>query len=352
MLLTELIKKKLIKKEIPSFIEHNTHYLCMMGSVAYGCSEDYSDMDIYGWCIPPKGYVFPHLSGYIKGFGKQPPNFECWQEHHIFDKDKKREYDISIFGIVRYFQLVTENNPNMLDSLFVPRNCVLHSTQASELLRENRRLFLHKGACGKYKGYSFSQFKKCKTREKEPELEHLLHLEKYYGLPHSNNLEENVKVMEFKSIPFKSVEEYRFVYNNVLSNKKRAIVTKLHGYDTKFMYHTVRLLSEVEEILTDHDLTLDRYDRREMMKAIRRGEWSLDDVNNWVKTKEIELEKLYQSSTLRHKPDEEKIKQLLLNILESHFGNLENAISNIKENEFLDKIKQICDIVEPLRKYF
>ena len=53
-----------------------------------------------------------------------------------------------------------ENNPNVIDSLFTPVNCVLHSTRVGNLVRENRRLFLHKGAWPKFKGYAYSQLHK------------------------------------------------------------------------------------------------------------------------------------------------------------------------------------------------
>jgi hypothetical protein len=50
-----------------------TQYLVHMGSDAYGVSSNSSDIDAYGFCIPPKSYIFPHLSGEIEGFGKQEP---------------------------------------------------------------------------------------------------------------------------------------------------------------------------------------------------------------------------------------------------------------------------------------
>ena len=57
-----------------------------------------------------------------------------------------KSWDFSIFGIVRFFQLAMENNPNVIDSLFTPRRCVLSSTAIGEYIREHRVDFLHKGA--------------------------------------------------------------------------------------------------------------------------------------------------------------------------------------------------------------
>ena len=60
----------------PSFLPTNVHYETIMGSVAYGVSSDTSDMDVYGFAIPPKEIVFPHLAGEIMGFGRQKKRFE------------------------------------------------------------------------------------------------------------------------------------------------------------------------------------------------------------------------------------------------------------------------------------
>lgn len=99
----------------PGWVKENIHWEVVTGSVAYGTSNDMSDMDIYSWSLPPKVDVFPHLEGYIPGFGKPPNQFNVWQQHHIEDKEKNREYDLTVYSIVKYFQLCMENNPNMIE---------------------------------------------------------------------------------------------------------------------------------------------------------------------------------------------------------------------------------------------
>ncbi len=169
MLLQKLYERGLVQP--PKFLISNIHYMTIMGSLAYGVSSDNSDFDVYGFCIPPKELIFPHISGEIPGFGRQIQRFEQWQQHHIFDPSenagKGREYDFSIYGIVKYFQLCMENNPNMIDSLYTPQRCVLHSTAVGNLVRENRDLFLHKGAWHKFKGYAYSQLNKMKSHNRQ-----------------------------------------------------------------------------------------------------------------------------------------------------------------------------------------
>ena len=267
-----------------------------MGSEAYGCSSGSSDVDLYGFCIPPKNVVFPHLSGEIFGFGRQVQRFEQYQQHHIRPEDgSKKEYDITIYSIVKYFQLLMENNPNMIDSIFTPRRCVVHTTAVSELVRSNRRLFLHKGAMFKLRGYAFAQMAKIKNKQNS-------------------------------------------------SNSRRAESIVEHGFDTKFAYHVVRLCLQCEQILSLGDLNLER--DREIYKSIRRGEWTLPQIESWFEEKEKSLETLYANSKLPDTPDEEKIRELLLNCLEMHYGSLTDAV---KIDVSIDNV--LADMEAVLRKY-
>jgi predicted nucleotidyltransferase len=261
----------------PRWLPGNIQYETIMGSVAYGVSSDTSDLDIYGWAIPPREEIFPHLRGEILGFGKSGSRFEVYQEHHVQDRDALaghgRMYDLTIFGIVKFFNLAMENNPNIIDSLFTPTTCVLHSTRAGNLVRESRKRFLHKGAWPKFKGYAYSQLHKMAVKTPQG---------------------------------------------------KRAELVAQHGFDTKFGYHVVRLIGEVEQILMEGDIDLQR--NNEPLKAIRRGEWTEARLRQWFAEKESHLERVYAESTLRAVPDEDGIKALLVNCLEEHYGSLEGCV--------------------------
>jgi predicted nucleotidyltransferase len=293
-IVTELIQKDLIAP--PSFLKHNVHYEVLMGSISYGVATDDSDWDVYGFCIPLKEMVFPHLKGEIPGFGKQINRFEQFQQHHIKDSNKNRIYDITIYSIVKYFQLCMENNPNIIDSLFVPQRCVLHSTQVGNLVREHRKDFLHKGCWHKFKGYAFSQLHKMRTKT---------------PLPRS----------------------------------KRDQDVQVHQFDTKFAYHVLRLISEVEQILTEGDLDLER--NREQLKAIRKGEMGEQEIYDYFNQKEKDLEAVYNSSQLPYSPDESKIKSLLLQCLEMHYGSLDQVyIQQDKPIQALRDIQKILDTIK------
>lgn len=286
--------KRLKSEEVvdpPQFLIDNTMYLCMMGSVAYGVSTDMSDVDVYGFAMPPVGVAFPHSIGLIHGFDR-PQEFEQWQQHHCMDQSSGKEYDFSVYSIIKYFRLVADNNPNMIDSLFVPRNCVLHSTQISEYVRERRNIFLHKGSWHKFKGYAYSQLHKMNIKNPKPE------------------------------------------------SKRYASIME-HGYDVKFAYHVVRLLNEIEQIMTEHTIDLQR--NREQLKSIRRGEWSVDEIIEFAKTKELELEKVYLDCKLPYSAPTEKIREILMHCLEMHYGSIDKLIkaNSSKNDEIIMKIRDL-----------
>lgn len=277
----------------PRWLVDNTHYLTIMGSVSYGVSGQSSDVDVYGFCIPPKDVVFPHLAGEIMGFGKPRERFDQWQQHHVQPPDgRETTYDFAVFGIVRYFQLCMECNPNMIDSLFTPRRCVIHSSQVGEIVRENRKLFLHKGAWHKFRGYAYSQMHKIKGKMNA-------------------------------------------------SNPARAETIERFGYDVKFAYHVVRLLNEIEQIMVEQDLDLEQ--NREQLKAIRRGDWTLEQIESHFEAKERELENTYATSSLRHSPDERAIKTVLMQCLEMHFGSINDAVR--REPSVGRLVREIQDVL-------
>lgn len=304
-LIAHLVQQKLITP--PAWLIDNVHYLTIMGSVAYGVADtndehQTSDFDVYGFCIPPKDIVFPHTAGAIWGFGKYKEgmpksHFGVYQQHHVHDDSarggKGRDYDLQVYNIVKYVQLCSECNPNMIDSLFTPEVCVLHATQVGQLLREHRKKFLHQGICERFKGYAYAQIHKMQTKDPEP-------------------------------------------------GGKRAQLREKYGMDTKFAYHTVRLLNEAEQLLLEGDLDLQR--NREMLKSIRRGEWTLEQVLEYFEKKRIDLETAKTKSTLPPVADESAIRDLLLRALEMHYGSLDGCIRVPGRAE--DLLRQIREQIE------
>lgn len=288
----ELLKSKNLISP-PKWLPPNVHYEVQGGSTSYGVAGESSDMDIVGFCIPPKDQLFPHLRGEIPGFGKQIQRFGVWQEHHIQDKEARLEYDFSIYNIVNFFQLAMDNNPNIVDALFVPERCVLFCSRTAQILRDNKKMFLHKGSYQKMRGYAYSQKHKLSTKEH-------------------------------------------------WDNEKRRADMEAIGYSTKYAYHLIRLLLEAEQILIEHDLDITK--NRELLKSIRRREWPLEKLLAFFDEKEKGLEELYIKSTLQHSPDEERIKTLLMSCLEDHYGSLTDAVKvEVPVEKLIAELKLIVE---------
>lgn len=294
-------------------------YLTIMGSFAYGVSSDTSDMDIYGFCIPPKERIFPHLVGHLEGFDDPFQKFEVFNHHHIQHKEKS--WDLAIYSIVKYFRLAMDNNPNMVDSLYTPENCILHSTKVGDYVRNNRGTFLHKGSFHKMKGYAFSQLQKAKNKSFKI-LADLCRERGYFLSEDFDEIKERWEQDGVKDEQLMSI--YKACVENGKPNPKRVASIFKHGWDVKFGYHLIRLVDEAEQILTTGQLNLQN--AREHMKAVREGLFSLEDTERWFQEKTLHLEKLYRdSNVVPHSPDTQVIKRHLLNCLEMFYGSLERV---------------------------
>lgn len=256
-------------------------YVTLMGSHAYGSATEESDYDFYGFCVPPMNVIFPFLSGDIPQFGKQKKNFNQLQLQGI-PSEKYGDTDITIYNIARYFHLVMENNPNMLDSLFVPEDCIVFSDNVGKMVRERRRIFLSEKLFHRFKGMAYSHMKRITSRTREGKRKE--HVEKY-------------------------------------------------GFDVKDASHVVRLMCEVEDFLLKGDADISA--NACVIRAVRDGEWSLEHVTDFFEGKitflesELELGK----SVLPKYPDENRIKILLVECLEEKYGSLSEYGWNILGGE-------------------
>ena len=441
--IVQILHKK-VNLNAPKFVITETQYETIMGSTAYGVSspEKHSDIDVYGFCIPSKEIIFPHIQdGYVDVLSKKQ-SFNNFQQHHIFDHELNKQYDIDIYNIVNYFMLCMDGNPNMIDSLFTSQRCVLHCTQIGVHARENRKKFLSKKCWHTFKGYAYSQLQKMRTKHEAgkilydiesklgqlsdinineielinyydqilnenkittiPEstkdknhiiklfsntlsnIGHLLELNEKYNNTifirtqidslfntiktqlNELNKEQPVNINTQDIIISKITEKYPELMKGMITtfNKnmiityldklkefnstitERAIRVRKYGYDTKFGYHVIRLIGEVQQILEENDLDLERSDRREQMKAIRAGAWSLDKIFEYFNDNEKRLEETYQKSKLQYSVSIKEIEQLLKECLEMKFGDLKDIIATRKDNELI-----LLDLKKLIGKY-
>lgn len=126
----------------------NTIYSIYVGSTAYGTNVATSDMDEGGVCIPTKESILGNSK------------FEQWNNWTDEDGNK---IDKTIYNIQKAVKLMIQNNPNMMDYLYVPERCIISMAPEWERIMAIRDDFLSTKCKHTYQGYSFAQLDRIKT---------------------------------------------------------------------------------------------------------------------------------------------------------------------------------------------
>ena len=116
------------------------------GSIAYGTSTPESDKDIRGVFILPLNYVLKY--GFI-------------------DQVSDEKNDIVFYEIGRFIELLINNNPNILELLNLPEDCVIYRHPMFKLIEENKDFFLTKKVRWTFAGYAIEQIKKARGYNKK-----------------------------------------------------------------------------------------------------------------------------------------------------------------------------------------
>ncbi|MBN2161696.1 MAG: nucleotidyltransferase domain-containing protein [Pontiellaceae bacterium] len=121
-------------------------FRCISGSRSYGTHHEGSDTDIKGLFILP-------MEAYIR------------MEDPVGQISDERG-DVVYYSLKRFLELAANANPNLLELLFMPDDCVLLQTRLMNTLQENRHLFVTKKAYESHVGYAQAQIKKARGRHK------------------------------------------------------------------------------------------------------------------------------------------------------------------------------------------
>lgn len=119
---------------------------CIAGSYAYGTATNSSDEDIRGiFAVPAAAYL--DLSR---------PADQVGDDHG----------NVLYYSIRRVIELLTQANPNILELLFMPEDCIRTSSPEMQMLFAHRHLFISKHCADTHAGYAMSQIKKARGRNK------------------------------------------------------------------------------------------------------------------------------------------------------------------------------------------
>lgn len=307
-------------------IEKHTIYEVLTGSRAYGFAREDSDYDYKGIAIPPLDTLY--------GFAY---NFEQYEQG-----------ERTIYDIRKFFNLAKDCNPNVIELLWIPDKCVKTRSVWSDLLRENRHLFLSTKARFTFSGYAIAQLKRIQVHrkwllnpvEKEPLREdynlpsvsslsttvrNILkastkeEIESMFGFGTSDYLKKELAYMQSRS-NWEKYQEWR-----TSRNPSRFTLEEKYGYDCKHATHLVRLMKMCKEILTMGTIIVDRAEAGDahLLQAIREGIWSYDYLIKWAEEQEREIEELYNTCTVLPKyPDVERLNDVCVSLINNFIGEV------------------------------
>jgi uncharacterized protein len=334
----------------------------IIGSRAYGLNTETSDTDIRGVFVLPK---------------------ETYYGLEYTAQVNNETNDIVYYELKRFIELLANNNPNILEMLAVPQECILYKHPLMENI--NTQLFLSKKCEGAFANYAFTQIKKASGLEKKvmnpmeeirksvldfcyiqignhsialkdylfknsllqeqcglAKIDHFKDCyylyysteNKYYGIVkneganevHLTNIpkgETPIGVLYFNKDGYSIYcKQYREYWDWVTKrNEERYKGTITHGkkYDAKNMMHVFRLLRMAKEIAMDGKINVWRNDRPFLL-GIKSGQFEYDDLVAQATELKEALPQLFAQSNLPNEPNVEKINEVLIAIRKEFYA--------------------------------
>lgn len=189
---------------------------CRAGSFAYGTNTENSDIDIKG--------IFHQSQEELISFNT--PDLQISDDTN----------DTVYYSLRRYIELASAANPNILELLFIPQDCVGKTSPTFETLKSFRDEFITKKCLETHQAYALAQIKKAKGRNKwinNPQPKDKPTLENFaYFIPFLQNGKTPARPIKFKNsqlhkegLKASSVEHCPGLYRVYESDAKNIIFT-------------------------------------------------------------------------------------------------------------------------------
>lgn len=338
---------------------------CISGSRAYGLDTPTSDTDIKGVFILPKEEFY--------GLNYTP-------------QVNNESNDIVFYELGRFMELLSLNNPNILELLNTPESAIIY--KHPYLTEINSELILSKLCSNTFGKFALSQIKKAKGLKKkivnpvakerksvlafcfvnydqgaiplEKYLEikgwkqencglvNIQHMKDVYGLYYSESLGFSgiIKGKDSNDVCLSSIpkeagqeallyfnrngystycKEYREYWDWVdKRNDDRYENTKSHGknYDAKNMMHVFRLLEVAIEIGKEKKVNVKR-PNRDFLLDIKAGKFEYEELLKMADLKQTEMESAFEQSSLPETPDMELINDLIYRLRDKFYKDKE-----------------------------
>lgn len=228
--------------------ERGTILRVQVGSGVHGTSiEGQDDRDEMGLCLEPAAYVtgIGRVPG--SGGGSRQIPFEQYEYHSAWERpgglanrSGAGDVDVVVYSARKWARLAVQGNPTVLLPLFVPEDEIVTVTDAGHEIRANAHRIASRRAAGRFLGYLVAQ-RRGMTGERGA---------------HTNRPE---------------------------------LVARF-GYDCKFAMHALRLGVQGVDYLRTGRITLPIPEPAlSALREVRRGEWELPRVLEWVEALESEI---------------------------------------------------------------
>lgn len=184
--------------------------------------------------------------------------------------------DIVVHEVVKFVSLLANGNPNVNTYLWLEPAEYCSITEAGKVLLAHRDVFLSQRMFEAFGGYAYGQLKKMTAG----------------------------------------------VHLGYMGEKRKRLLAE-YGYDIKNAAHCIRLFftaitlartGRLQVKLTGDDL--------QTALEIKRGEWTLDEVNRLASTLEVEFRATKVLSDLPEQPDPVAVDRVLRRTLEAHWDTL------------------------------
>ncbi len=231
----------------------------VIGSTIHGLAvAGTDDLDLMGVCVAAAEQAV--------GMGK-PFEQHVWRTQPEGQPSGPGDVDLTVYELRKFLRLASQGNPTVLNLLFVgPESRHIDSALAEEL-RALIPMIVSREAGARYLGYAQAQ------------RERLLGLR---GQKHTG-------------------------YTRRLKYQAEA------GWDTKYGMHLCRLLVQGIELLSTGRVTLPVPEPdRASLRAVRAGDWTLDEVVAWSRHLEGELIESRARSPLPEHPDRDGLSRWLV----------------------------------------
>jgi hypothetical protein len=286
-----------------------------VGSHLYGTNTPESDEDFVGIFVPSVEYLL--------GLNRIEEVDLGVKSKDAKGKNTKDAVDFKAYTLEKFACLALDNNPNILEILFVNPANVLFANDLGHKLLNLRYEFLSTRIKQRFLGYAFSQ--KHKMVIKLENYEKLVEAIDY--IDHSTDKQFLLDIEHHPIFVRKkdhvTIGDVNMPVTVTVKKAKKMLAARLakfgsrqelvskYGYDVKFAMNLIRLLKEGQELLSTGDLKFPLQSRY-LLRDIRYGKYSMNEVLSLADVIEKEVEGLYDTTKLPHSTNRKLVEKFVI----------------------------------------